>query len=153
MTKLVVTETRNPWNFIMPTLKVSVTKVRGFFYLIECYFQTSFHNSVNKMIHEIRHNNENPFSCSQYDSKFANPVELKMHAKSAPQWKTHSVALNNIDFICHWQNVWNVRSYFRKKCKFRTFCQWPMKSLLVFFYSRIPLWDMVQNIKKQCWRW
>ena len=57
---------------------MAVTKVQGFFDLIECYFQTSFHNSVNKMIHEIRHNNENPFSCSQYDSKFANPTELKI---------------------------------------------------------------------------
>ena len=34
---------RNPWNFIIPTLKVSVTKVQGFFDLRECNFQTSFH--------------------------------------------------------------------------------------------------------------
>ena len=36
-------ETRNTWNFIILTLKVSVTKVRGFFDLRECNFQTSFH--------------------------------------------------------------------------------------------------------------
>ena len=45
-----MTETRNPWNFIIPTLKVSLTKVQGFFDLRECYFQTSFHIRVNKMI-------------------------------------------------------------------------------------------------------
>ena len=34
---------RNPWNFIIPTLKVSVTIVQGFFDLREFNFQTSFH--------------------------------------------------------------------------------------------------------------
>ena len=37
-----MTKTRNPWNFIIPTLKVSVTKVQGFFDLREFNFQTSF---------------------------------------------------------------------------------------------------------------
>ena len=41
---------QNPWNFIIPTLKVSLTKVQGFFDLRECYFQTYFHIRGNKMI-------------------------------------------------------------------------------------------------------
>ena len=41
---------RNPWNFIIPTSKVSVTKVKGFFDLRECNFETSLHIRGNKMM-------------------------------------------------------------------------------------------------------
>ena len=40
---------QNPWNFIIPTLKVSVTKVQGFFVLSECNFQTSFQIMMQMM--------------------------------------------------------------------------------------------------------
>ena len=34
---------QNPWNFIIPTFKVSVTKVQAFFDLKEINFETSRH--------------------------------------------------------------------------------------------------------------
>ena len=43
-----MTETRNPRNFIIATLKVSVTKVQGFFDLKVFNFQTSFHIGVRE---------------------------------------------------------------------------------------------------------
>ena len=36
-----MTKTQNPWNFIIPVLKVSVTKVQGFLDLREVNFETS----------------------------------------------------------------------------------------------------------------
>ena len=38
-----MTQTWNPWNFIIPTLKVSVTKFQAFFDLRVCNFQSYFH--------------------------------------------------------------------------------------------------------------
>ena len=109
-----MTETRNPWNFIIPTLKVAITKVRGFFDLRECNFQTSFHIRGNKIM-KIR-GDRNAKSLKFYYTNFKsynNKSSRIFWSERTQFWiiLSHNVHLKN-DENKRWPNAKSLKLYY-----------------------------------------
>ena len=145
-----MTETRNPWNFIIPTLKVSVTKVRGFFDLRECNFQTSFHIRGNKMM-KIR-GDRNAKSLKFYYTSFKS-----CNNKSSRIFWSETLQFSNL--FSHWgqQNdenkTWHVKSL---KFYYTTFKSFSNKSSRIFWFERMQFSNLFshwgqQNVENKTW--
>ena len=71
---------------------------------------SKFANPVDLRIHKNQDQNEKPFSCSQCDSKSANPADLE-YMKISTKLKNHSAALHATPNL----RILLIRRYMREK--------------------------------------